>query len=97
MPGSRAALVWDEPLFRLAPKLGLSDVDLAKILDRLEVPRPGVGFWMKKGYGKAALRPKIPAARVGAETSVTIRGSEAKSGPIERPSGILEYDYVEIY
>lgn len=65
-------LAWEDPLSRLAPRLGLSDVGLAKILDRLKIPRPGAGYWIKKSHGKAGARPALPKARYGDEVSVTI-------------------------
>lgn len=36
-------LVWTEPMSVLAPRLGISDVGLAKICRRFNVPRPGRG------------------------------------------------------
>ena len=72
-------LAWKEPLSKLAPQLGLSDVGLAKILDRLKVPRPGAGHWIKKLHGKASARPKLPQLRYGDETSIAIEPQETKA------------------
>ncbi|MCP5057131.1 MAG: hypothetical protein GY937_10455 [bacterium] len=54
--------VWTEPLTRLGPRYGLSDVGLAKLCDRLLVPRPGVGYWTKLEHGRAPARPPLPPA-----------------------------------
>lgn len=72
-------LVWAEPLSRLAPKLGLSDVRLGKILDRLKIPRPGAGYWIKRSHGKAGARPGLPKARYGDEVSVAIEPKNPNS------------------
>ena len=76
-------MAWKEPLSKLAPQLGLSDVGLAKILDRLKVPRPGAGYWINKSHGKAGARPKLPEARYGDETSVRIVPKQAGTPEVE--------------
>ena len=56
--------VWDMPISQLAKKYGISDVGLAKICRRMEIPRPPRGYWRKLEVGKAPLRPTIlPAAK----------------------------------
>lgn len=60
---SRVALydqVWSKPLTKLAPGYGLSDVGLAKVCDRHNIPRPGIGYWMKLEHGKAPPRTPLP-------------------------------------
>ena len=39
--------VWSEPVSRLAPKYGISDVGLKKICKKLNVPTPPLGYWTK--------------------------------------------------
>jgi len=39
--------VWREPVSRLAPKYGISDVGLKKICRKLNVPTPPLGYWTK--------------------------------------------------
>jgi hypothetical protein len=80
-------MAWAEPLSRLAPRLGLSDVGLAKILDRMEVPRPAVGYWIKKEHGKATARPALLLAKVGISKTVTIRPRLAQEADIDLNSG----------
>lgn len=53
-------LVWSEALVTLAPKLGLSDVGLAKACRRLEVPIPWRGYWQKKEAGHKVKRTPLP-------------------------------------
>ncbi len=38
---------------QLAPKYGFSDVGLAKICEKLKIPRPERGYWAKVQAGKA--------------------------------------------
>ncbi len=52
--------VWTTPMRRLAPQYGLSDVGLAKIYEKLNIPRPPVGLWAKKEGAKAPAQPKLP-------------------------------------
>ena len=63
-------LVWREPLRTLAKTLHISDVRLAKICRRANIPLPGLGYWAKRAYGKA--RPgqastALASARFGPE------------------------------
>ena len=38
---------WSEPLTKLAKRYGVTDVALAKVCKKLNVPRPGRGYWAK--------------------------------------------------
>jgi hypothetical protein len=51
-------LVWSSPMSKLAKRLGVSDVGLAKACRRADIPLPGVGYWAKLQYGKKV--PRIP-------------------------------------
>ena len=66
---SREALydqVWATPMTKVAKEYGISDVALAKICKKLNVPYPGRGYWRRKETGKTvkqkALR-KLPCQR----------------------------------
>ena len=52
--------VWAEPMRKLAPRYGVSDVALAKICRRLGIPLPGVGHWTKVACGHHVERPPLP-------------------------------------
>lgn len=53
--------VWETPMSRLASDYGISDVALAKICKKLNVPRPPRGYWAKLQYGKKISKPPLPA------------------------------------
>jgi len=44
--------VWSISMVQLAKRYGLSDVGLAKICKKNNIPRPGLGYWAKKQAGK---------------------------------------------
>ena len=52
--------VWSVPIKRLAPELGLSDVGLAKICRRCNIPVPPRGYWAQVQFGKAVKRAPLP-------------------------------------
>lgn len=52
--------VWSQPLSKLAPRYGLSDVGMAKICRKHQIPRPPVGHWARQSAGKATVRPPLP-------------------------------------
>ena len=52
--------VWTDPMTKVAARLGLSDVGLAKICYQAEIPVPPRGYWAKKRNGKRVFRKKLP-------------------------------------
>lgn len=54
-------LVWNEPLIKVAPALGLSDNGLRKICTRMNIPLPKAGHWQKLLFGKKINKPSLPA------------------------------------
>jgi hypothetical protein len=53
-------LVWSEPIARLAKKYGFSDVWLAKICRKYNIPRPGRGYWARKKAGERVPITRLP-------------------------------------
>ena len=51
-------MIWSKPIQQVAPTLGLSDVGLAKLCKRYDIPRPPRGYWAKLQHGQAP--PKAP-------------------------------------
>ena len=39
--------VWEIPMIQLAKEYGLSDVGLAKICKKMNIPKPSPGYWRK--------------------------------------------------
>lgn len=53
--------IWTEPIQHVAKRYGLSDVGLAKVCRKLNIPRPGRGYWAIKAAGKPIpTRPPLP-------------------------------------
>lgn len=52
--------VWAEPITKLAKKYGLSDVGLAKICKKYNIPRPPRGYWAQKAAGYKVKRLPLP-------------------------------------
>lgn len=55
-------LIWTEPMTKVAPRFGLSDVGLAKVCKRYNIPRPPVGYWAQKQVGKQPSQTPLPPA-----------------------------------
>lgn len=53
-------LVWSEPMSRLAQKYGFSDVWLAKICKKYDIPRPGRGYWARRQAGERVPVTRLP-------------------------------------
>jgi len=66
-------LVWAKPIRTVAAEIGISDVGLAKACDRLNIPRPAVGHWVRLEHGRKTERPPLPPAAPGQETMLAIK------------------------
>ncbi len=59
--GELYELVWSNPMSKLAKRLGVSDVGLAKAYGRAAIPLPGVEYWAKVQHGKEVKHvPSLP-------------------------------------
>jgi hypothetical protein len=56
--------VWSTPMRTLAKEYGLSDVGLAKICKRYDIPRPSLGYWAKLQHGKKVHQPPLPKVEI---------------------------------
>ncbi|HEY8539076.1 MAG TPA: TetR/AcrR family transcriptional regulator [Steroidobacteraceae bacterium] len=71
--------VWSKPMSAVAKEVGLSGNALAKICNRLLVPYPPRGYWMRSNAGKKVERPPLPAAPEIKATHIITPGSRAAS------------------
>lgn len=53
-------LVWERPLNRVGPELGVDGPRLAKLCDKRQIPYPPPGYWQKKAVGRATAPPALP-------------------------------------
>jgi len=83
-------LVWSKPIREVAPMLHLSDVGLAKLCDRNDVPRPAQGHWLRIQRGKRINKPKLPSIndevgeviQLPAEKQIALTASNITSIPV---------------
>lgn len=59
--------VWDGPMTKVAAQYGVSSSFLARVCERLNVPRPARGYWARLAVGKAPTKPALQEARPGDE------------------------------
>lgn len=52
--------VWSEPMRRIAKGFGISDVGLAKICRKHQIPCPPRGYWAKKAAGQSPQQVSLP-------------------------------------
>lgn len=74
-------LIWTEPMTKVAPRFGLSDVGLAKVCKRYDIPRPPVGYWAQKQVGKEPDRTPLPSAEDEAKNSIEFSTEEKIKSP----------------
>jgi len=77
--------VWAEPMTIVATRYGVSSSFLARVCERLNVPRPARGYWARLEVGKASPRPALSEARPGDELEWS-RGGEPRRVPRELPT-----------
>lgn len=76
--------VWKTPMHRLAAKYGLSDVGLAKVCKKMDVPRPPRGYWRRAETGKKVKRTPLPPPKESTVLQVEIR--EKGDQPAKKPA-----------
>ena len=59
--------VWAEPITKVSKRYGVSDSFLVRVLQRMNVPRPPMGYWAKLAVGKTVPRPPLPDPGPGDE------------------------------
>lgn len=69
-------LVWAKPMKILASEFGLSDVGLAKVCKKLNIPKPPRGYWARKAAGKSVRKLSLPARGPGMSQDINIGGSK---------------------
>lgn len=69
------ALVWSEPMSKLAKRFDLSDVGLAKACRRSNIPLPNRGYWAKREAGKSVVQAPLPLRGFGQSNNITIGSS----------------------
>ena len=69
-------LVWTEPGTHVARRLEISDVAVAKICRKLEVPRPPRGYWAKLQHGHEVRRVDLPYPSDGTPETYYFRGAD---------------------
>jgi len=57
--------VWSKPLIHLAKEYQLSDVGLAKICRRHNIPLPPIGYWVKLAHGYNVKKTSLPELNKG--------------------------------
>jgi hypothetical protein len=67
-------LVWSKPVVEIAKDFGISDVAIGKICKKLNIPKPGLGYWAKKQAGKRVRQTPIPNPQPGDPETYTIKG-----------------------
>ncbi|MFO0601131.1 MAG: hypothetical protein U0228_37830 [Myxococcaceae bacterium] len=82
--------VWKAPLREVAARYGVSDVGLAKICGRLQVPRPPQGHWTRVALGQAVATPVLSPLPEGAPTTHVISSWEDDPLPPEYARRLTE-------
>src|SRR2546430_15802621 len=66
-------LAWSEPMQKLAKRLGLSGVRLAKVCRAADIPVPERGYWARLQAGKRVEQRALPPRGLGMPDIVTVR------------------------
>ena len=81
-------LVWTAPVVEVAKRLGVSDVGLANLCRRAEIPTPGRGYWARVESGSASRTSAAPAC-AREPTGITENPRHGAATGIENVGGRL--------
>lgn len=73
--------VWSQPMTKTAKSYGLSDVGLAKICRKLDIPTPGRGYWRKIALGIPMQPTPLPPSETTEEKLVQLKRVEEPERP----------------
>lgn len=80
------ALVWSEPMLKVAARFDVSSSYMARVCTRMNVPRPERGYWAKLAVGKTQLQVPLPEAQPGDELVWSRDGSSVQvPRPLPKP------------
>jgi len=79
-------LVWSYPITVLAGEWGISDVGLAKVCKRNNVPKPGLGAWAKMQNGYHVSQPPLPRANEDRDICISGLSEIASEGDEQKPT-----------
>jgi hypothetical protein len=87
--------VWTIPMQKLAVEYSFSDVGLAKLCRRHQIPVPARGYWARIQYGQKPKRPTLPAVTSSSLDVIEIRPHEKTLRETPFPEG-LEIPKIEV-
>lgn len=67
------ALVWSQPMTKLAERFHMSDVALKKICKKHNIPAPPRGYWRRHECGRPGRRAKLPKSLNAAPIVIRVR------------------------
>jgi hypothetical protein len=84
--------VWVTPMQKLAPRFGLSDVGLAKLCKRHQIPVPGRGYWARLQVGQKPKRTALPNVVVNRIEIVPHDKQQPEDMPVmpDKPVPVIE-------
>jgi integrase len=68
-------MIWTAPVMEVAERLGVSDVALAKLCRRADIPTPPRGYWQRIEMGQQIPVAPLPPAPEGLPELLRIRGT----------------------
>jgi hypothetical protein len=74
--------VWAEPMTTVAQRYKVSSSFLARVCERLGVPRPPRGFWAQRAVGIKLEQPPLPKPEPGSELEWVRDGSDPRRQPM---------------
>jgi hypothetical protein len=74
--------VWAEPMTTVAKRYDVSSSFLARVCERLNVPRPRRGYWAQRAVGVDLEQPPLLDAEPGAELEWVRDGSAPRLQPM---------------
>lgn len=82
--------VWSMPMATLAKKYNISDVGLAKICKKMEIPRPGRGFWAKATNGAHMQMQPLQSLSAKGKAHVMLSRAMQMQAQMDRNSEIIK-------
>jgi hypothetical protein len=82
--------VWAEPVTKIARRYGFSDVWLAKICKRNNIPRPPRGYWARKEAGQKVQKVRLPKEKDDFVIEIHVRPPDLRQKSTDEKTSLIE-------
>ena len=77
-------MVWTTPTSHLLKKYDITQHKFIELCKKFDIPRPGIGYWMKKANNKPVIRKALPTSnKAGSSIELYLKRERVETGKLK--------------